>query len=477
MDFERVKRAFPASTVNKTTTATTLMNFLELPADVKSWLLQRFTNRESGKLNAYRLSEYVKEMRLKPNEWNIKLLEARHTAKGQIKCLTKVTIEFDYANDMICFSLPEYGFPKKKGEGIVDWSVIAAHKTHLLNSTGAWGEITLCYECGTTQLIQFKPLCPYTSDLKKFQDGRKNFTTEEWIDVLLAGLNFNPDGFDTDAKLTLLQRFLPFVEKRLNQIELAIKGSGKSYCYSQLSTHNWLTSGTVSRATAFYNGTTKKVGYFSQYDNVVWDEVQTLKCANPEEMNGVLKPYLESGEIRIGNYCGTSDAGLTLVGNIPVGQMDVEQHSMFNTLPKMFKESAFIDRFSGIIEGWKIGRFSEDKKFEGWGLSANYLTEMFHVMRDEFYYRAIVDELLTADGNCDARNFESVKKTCTAFLKLLFPHVTSLEEVDVEEFEKYCLKPAIRMRWGVLCQLRHLDEEYDEVEMPKITIMGGKTND
>ena len=444
------------------------MNFLELPADVKSWLLQKFTDKD-GVLQAFDLSEYVKEMRLKPSDWNLKLLEARHTAGGQIKLLTKVNIEFDYANDELCFSLPEYGFPKKKGEGVLDWSVVSEHKKQLLNADGAWGEITLSYDCGRTQLIEFSPLCPYTTNLREYQNGRKQFTTTEWIDVLLAGLNFNPDTMDEEAKLTLLQRFLPSVEKRMNQLELSIKGSAKSYCYSQLSVYNWLTSGTVSRATAFYNNTTKAVGYFGKYDNVIWDECQTLKCANPEEMTGVLKPYLESGEIRIGNYCGTADAGLILVGNIDVEQMSIDKN-MFTKLPKMFQESAFIDRFALIIEGWNIGRFSEDRKYEGWGLSASYLTEMFHDLREEFYYRSIVDEILVVKDKCDARNFEAIKKICCAYLKLLFPHIKSIEDINKEEFKKYCLTPAIRGRQAVLNQLCFLDEEYKAVEMPIIEI-------
>lgn len=474
MNEKKIKAAFPNATIHKTATATTLTNFLDLPADVKSWLLQKFTDEE-GVLQAYELSQYVKEMRLKVNDWNLKLLEARHTAGGTITLLTKVKIEFDYANDALCFTLPEYGFPKKKGEGITDWSTVSEHKKQLLNSDGAWGEITLSYECGTTKLIGFTPLCPYESDLASLQEGRANFTTEEWIDVLVSGLNFNPDAMDMDAKLTLLQRFLPSVEKRMNQIELSIKGSAKSYCYSQLSVYNWLTSGVVSRATAFYNNTTKTVGYFGKYDNIIWDEVQTLKCANAEEMNGVLKPYLESGEIRIGSYCGIADAGLTLVGNIPSSSMDVEKHNMFTTLPKMLQESAFLDRFSGIIEGWKIGRFSEDKKYEGWAISSNYLTEIFHELRDEFYYRAIVDELLVVEGKCDTRTLEAIKKSCTAYLKLLFPNTRNIKDINVEEFKQYCLEPAIRMRWAVLCQLRFLDTEYNNVEMPMITVKGGET--
>lgn len=470
MDFEKVRAAFPTAFVNKSATSTTLMNFLQLPSDVRAWLLFRFTNKETGKVNAYRLSEYVKEMRLKPNEWNIKLLEARHTAKGQIKCLTKVSIEFDYANDMICFSLPEYGFPKKKTESVVDWSVISAHKKQLLDPNGAWGEISLTYDCGVVQLTSFKPLCPYSFDLATYQKGRAELSIDEWIDTLISGLNFNPDGFDKEAKLTLLQRFLPAVEKRLNQIELSIKGSSKSYCYSQLSSYNWLTSGTVSRATAFYNNTTKKPGYFSNHDNVIFDEVQSMQCAKEDEMNSTLKNYLENGEVRVGNYCGVADAGLTIVGNIPHTEMSAENSNIFATLPKLFKESALIDRFALIIEGEKIGRFTEDRKYEGWGLSPNYLTGMFHLLRDEFYYRAIVDELIEVEGTKDARNIEAVKRVCTAYLKLLFPHVKSIEDVNREEFETYCLTPAVRGRYLVLCQLRKLDSEYENVEMPTFKV-------
>lgn len=474
MNVENMSVAFSSALVSKTTSAATLMNALQLPADAKNWLLSRFTSKETGNLDAYRLSEYVKEMRLKPNEWNIKLLEARHTAKGQIRCLTKVVIEFDYVNDTICFSLPEYGFPKKSGEGIVDWSVITAHKTQLLDPNGAWGEIILTYDCGTIQLTSFKPLCPYNFDLKNYQVGRANSTIEEWIDILISGLNFNPDSFTKEGKLTLLQRFLPAVEKRLNQIELSIKGSSKSYCYSQLSTYNWLTSGTVSRATAFYNNTTKKTGYFSHYDNVIFDEVQTLKCQNENEMNSTLKNYLESGEIRVGSYCGIADSGLTIVGNIPHNELSAENSNIFTTLPRMFQESALIDRFAMIIEGEKIGRFTEDRKYEGWGLSSNYLTEMFHLLRDEFYYRAIVDEVLEVGGSQDARNVEAVKRVCTAYLKLLFPHIKSAADLDKKEFEEYCLKPAIRGRYLVLCQLRKLDSEYENVEMPTFKIKGEK---
>lgn len=466
---EKIYNAFPTCTVNKTSTAATLMSFLDLDSDLKSWLLQKFTDKD-GKLNAYMLSEYVKEYRLPANEWNIRLLEARHSEKGYIKLLTKVVVEFDYANDMICYSLPEYSFPKKKKEAQVDWSTVSKYKKYLLTPDGCWGLVTLIYDCGIVVLDDFEPICPYTYDLNEYREAAKQFTTEEWIDVILSGLNFNPKGFTEEEKLTIIQRFLPFVEKRLNTIELAIKGSAKSYCYSQLSPHNWLVSGNISRASAFYNLTTKKGGYFTKYSQIAFDEVQSIKTNNAEEMSNALKTYLESGEIRVGDFCTTADAGLSLIGNIDINRMDSTKYNMFKSLPKWMGESAFIDRFAMIIDGKKIGRFNESRKMNGWGISTNYLVELFHSLRDEFYYRCIIDELLIPEKGADTRNVEAVKRIATAYLKLLFPYVTSVEDIDVEKFKKYCLEPAIAGRGAVLSQLQIIDEEYEDKKMPEFAI-------
>ena len=469
----KVREYFPMAAVNKNKNSAALLNFLELPAEVKSWILMKFSD-EKGRIDAYGISEYVKNYRLKSDEWNIKLLEARHSKKGTITLLTKVKIEFDYANDIICFSLPEYGFPKKAKEAQTDWSVVSEHKKELLTPDAAWGEITLMYDCGLVNMISFKPLCPYTFDLNEYRACRKNFEVQEWIDILLGSLNFNPAGFDSlEQKLTLLQRFLPFVEKRLNTIELATKGTGKSYCYSQLSPDTWCVSGgTVTRATAFYDMTRKQVGYFGKYSQVIFDEVQTIKFPNPEEIGGALKSYLESGEIRCGAFEGMSDAGLTLVGNIPVASMDTESGDMFKTLPKIFHESALVDRFHGIIEGWKIPRMNEDLKMEGWTLSTDYIVNMFDQLRDEFYYRAIIDELVVPVGKADTRNLEAVKRLATGFLKLLFPSVTKADDILPEDFKKYCLDPALKMRGAVLSQLKKLDVEYQDKEMPTIMVGG-----
>lgn len=467
----KIMENFASATACKNKNSATLASFLDLPSEVKQWVLKKFTNSK-GIVDAFSMSEYVKEMRMKPDEFNIRLLEARHSKKGTFSLLTKVKIEFDYANDQICFSLPEYNFPKKAGEAVIDWSIVSDNKKFLLTPNGAWGTAILQCDCGLVNLISFTPMCPYDFNLKEYRKGRKNFSTEEWIDVLLGGLNFNPKGFDSqEQKLVLLQRFLPFVEKRLNSIELSIKGSAKSYCYSQLSPYNWLTSGAISRSSAFYNMTTKKTGYFVSSSQVIFDEVQTMSCAKPDELLSCLKGYLENGTINVGSYCGTADAGLTLVGNIPNDSMNIYKDNLFKTLPKFLsKESPLLDRFSYIIDGKKIGRFTTEREMDGISINSDYLTEIFHLLREEFFYRAIIDELVQFEEKADKRNVEHVKKTCTAYLKLLFPHITNAYEVDKEEFEEYCLKPAIKGREAVLAQLRLIDDEYKNVSMPHFFI-------
>ena len=123
-----------------------------------------------------------------------------------------------------------------------------------------------------------------------------------------------------------------------------------------------------------------------------------------------------------------------------------------------------------IIDGKKIGRFNESRKMNGWGLSTDYLVETLNMLRDEFYYRSFVDEILEIEDGADTRNVEAVKRLATAYLKLLFPHITSTSEINKEEFEEYCLKPAIAGRAAILSQLKIIDSQYEDKRMSEISI-------
>ena len=176
---------------------------------------------------------------------------------------------------------------------------------------------------------------------------------------------------------------------------------------------------------------------------------------------GRSKGTWKSGEYRIGDYRGVGEAGIVLLGNIDIDKMDTVGR-LFDELPICFRESALIDRFHGFLKGWDIPRMRENLKAEGWGLNTEYLSEILHSLRDDVRYRAVVDSLLQIPKGADTRDTEAIKRLCTAWLKLLFPHTTALEVVEHEQFAEYCLKPAMQMRGIIREQLHKLDAEYGE---------------
>lgn len=283
-------------------------------------------------------------------------------------------------------------------------------------------------------------------------------------------MDYNPDGFLSERpKIWMIARLLPFVEKRINLIELAPKGTGKSYVYSQLSKYGWLISGgSISRAKLFYDLNRKKPGIVSRYDYVALDEIQTIKFPNPDELRGALKGYLETGEYRIGSYRGVGEAGFILLGNIPY-EYQSEDRKVFSTLPIFFQESALIDRFHGFIKGWELPRIKEGMKAKGWALNVEYFTEVLHRLREDLTFRAIVDKLIYVPPNADTRDVEAIKRLTTGLMKLLFPHIQNEEEISKEEFKKYCFNLAFEMRGFIRKQLHMLDKEYSS-ELPQLEI-------
>ncbi|SHI81997.1 TIGR02688 family protein [Desulfofundulus thermosubterraneus DSM 16057] len=223
------------------------------------------------------------------------------------------------------FSLPDLGFPGRKYEAMIADHVLREKKDVLFASSETWGIVELEWrmerilgrqEEGRVFLIDFKPFRPYRVDLEFYQEARKEFNLEEWIDILLMAVDYNPAGFlSNEEKLTMLSRLLPFVEKRVNIIELAPKGTGKSYLFSQISKYGWLVSGgSISRARLFYDLSRRSTGLVSRYDYVALDEIQSISFPDEEEVRGALKGYLESGEYRVGDYRGVGEAGFVLLG-------------------------------------------------------------------------------------------------------------------------------------------------------------------
>jgi len=477
---DKLRSNFSEMIVYKSPEKGKFFNALSLPSFMRDWLLMKFSDNE-GTIDKGEVEAYVKKVIPKKEQWE--QLKFNMTHDGQsVRFLAKVKVEIDIATRKAYFSLPDFAVPKKKNEAIVESDVIETNRVTLLSPNAVWGIIELICEkdfsstkdITVLKMTDFSPFCPYEIDLEYFYEARKSFTTDEWLDVLLAAIDYNPEGYASEnQKLTMLSRLLPFVEKRINIIELAPKGTGKSYLFSQLSKRGWLVSGgSISRAKMFYDISKRIHGLVSHYDYIALDEIQSITFPDKNEMQGALKGYLESptGEYRVGDGQGNGESGFVLLGNIKEENMDVNINMFLDLPPFFYEDPALLDRFHGFIKGWDIPRMKESLKVNGWALNVEYYSEIMHLMRSEMIYRAIVDDVLIVPKTADTRDSEAVKRICTGFMKLLFPQVRKTKDLNLDEFDKYCLQPAIKMRGIILTQLGIMDLQFRGKKMPDIKV-------
>ncbi len=450
---------------------------VNLPSFLRDWILKRFAD-DNGNIDVDEVSEYIKRVLPQKEEW-VSIKDRIVMENERVKILAKINVDINISKSEITFSLPDYNLKNK--ETIIEPRVWDRCKEHLLSSKDIWGVVELGYrpfvsnaEPGKIKLLGFQSFCPYQIDIDYFKDARSYFTIDEWINVVLGAIDYNAAGYESEnEKLTVLTRLLPFIEKRINLIELAPKGTAKSYMFGQISKNGWLSSGGImSRAKMFFDMQKRSDGLVCTNDFVALDEIQTITFSNTSEMRAALKGYLESGKFTVGNKEGSGDAGVILLGNIKHESMDINI-DMFGELPEVFHESALIDRFHGFIKGWDIPRMHEDLKMDGWALNSEYFSEIMHILREDVSYRGIVDELVIVPFGSDTRDTEAVKRICTAYLKMLFPHVRCVEDVNIIDFKKYCLNPAIGMRSIIKNQLAIIDIEYRGKGVPYYKVVEG----
>ena len=476
----KLKNFFADMVVYKDLKNSNFFSALSLPSFMRDWLLRRYEDAD-GKFDAEEISEFVRQFIPKKDQW--KTIKSHIVMDGEhAKLLAKISIEIDVANGAASFTLPDFGLQAK--ETMIDDVTWSRYKDELVSGREVWGMIELGYRPpdydarpkipGKIRLLKFQNFCPYTIDLDFYKDARKNFSFDEWLEILLGAIDYNAAGYKrAEEKLTMLTRLLPFVEKRLNLIELAPKGTGKSYVFGQISRFGWLSSGGImSRAKMFYDMQKRQEGLVAYNDFVTLDEVQTISFKDTDEMRAALKGFLESGVYTVGNHSNTAEAGVILCGNISKRTMDFDgAANMFLELPNVFHESALIERFHGFIKGWNIPRMNDDMKICGWALNTEYFCSILHELRDDVSYRAIVDQLIKVPEKADTRDTAAIKRIATAYLKLLFPHVRRAEEVDKKFFARYCLERACQMRATIRQQLALLDVEYAGKNVPQLEVI------
>lgn len=211
---------------------------------------------------------------------------------------------------------------------------------------------------GQVWIKELKPFQIANVDLDYYCESRSHFSTKEWIDFIISSMGFNPMIYDDRQKLLLICRLLPLVEPRYNLVELAPKGTGKSFVYDNMSRYVAVRAGNITPAVLFFNDARKTAGLITKYDTVVIDEAQKVKGDSSGELTALLKTYLESGKFGKGTASAISaEAGIVILANIELDENKKplnEIKGLFKVFPNFLQETAFIDRFSGcsIREFW-----------------------------------------------------------------------------------------------------------------------------
>lgn len=468
----KILEQFPAMAIYKDPISTnSLFVGRNLPSFVKDFLIKRHINNE-GSVDKERLTEFLDKVIPK---YDTEVKESLGNNE-EVILLCRFQIYIDLVNGIRRFGIPDLGI--KINEGQIPQYVYSKHKGEFVDGE-KWGIIKLVLlpddngKKNHVEMSDYKPFKPYPSvDLSYFRNARQSFSISEWIDTLLSAMEYDADGFESVTQKTeFLSRLLIFVEPRLNVIELAPKGTGKSYIFGNLSKYGWLISGgKVTRSKLFYDKQKQQYGIMKNHDFIAFDEIQTITFQEPAEIQAALKSYLESGKTTIDNNEFTSECGLMLMGNIP---LDINKRPRtqcyFDSLPKSFTESALLDRFHCFIEGWLLPRINKGLIYKGWTFNVEYFSEILHSLRTQNIYGIIFDEIVEYEKNADTRDFNAVKRITVGYMKLLFPHWVSSAMVNRDEFEMYCLQPAIRRRGIIKEQCHKIDPEF-KPSMPKFWI-------
>ena len=471
----KIKEVFGSAAVYKDPANYEVFNGRNLPSFVKDYLISTHIAPD-GSFRREALTKFLDAHIPKDNSAILARLRRGET----LTLLTRFVVSTSLAQNKTSFQIPDMGI--KATDTLIPDYLIEEYPDDLIDGE-KWGIMKIVYIApsegarGYVEMVKFKPFRPMEKlDINYFRNCRTRFSLEEWIDVLISAMEYTPSTFSNmTQKLEFLTRLLPFIEPRLNFIELAPKGTGKSYVFGNLSKFVWLVSGgKVSRAKLVYDKSIKAPGIMRFYDMVAFDEIQTITFSDNSEMQSFLKNYLEYGRATIDNYEFMSECGLMLLGNILLNDSNEPiSHNYFETLPEVFRESALLDRFHGMIEGWLLPRVNVDMALHDWTLNVEFFSEVLHQLRTESVYSHIVDDLVEIPNGADMRHTKAVKRTATAYLKLLFPHITSADQIDKGEFNALCLQPAIRRRDIVRQQCSNIDAEKSfSKPMPDYRVVG-----
>jgi ATP-dependent Lon protease len=382
-----------------------------------------------------------------------RLVQSTIREKGRHRVIDKVSVALNAKTDVYEAEFSNLGISQVP----VSPDIVKAREKLLTG--GVWCLCELAYaHSGDPKsipwfLLSLKPIQLSHLDLAAYTTQRALFTTEQWIDLLIRSIGFEPSLFGTRTKLLQLTRLIPFVERNDNLIELGPKGTGKSHIYSEFSPHGMLISGgEVTVAKLFVNNANRQIGLVGYWDTVAFDEFAGRKKRVDRALVDILKNYMANKSFSRGVETLGAEASLVFIGNTSHSVPYMLKNSdLFDELPEQYHDPAFLDRIHCYLPGWEFEQIRSEMFTDHYGFVVDYLAEVLKAMRD-IDYSDRYQQWFTLSPDLSTRDRDGVLKTFSGLMKLIHPSGDAPRE-DVEAL----LRIAMEGRKRVKDQLVRID--------------------
>lgn len=385
-----------------------------------------------------------------------KLIQSNIKEKGRYKIIDRVSVVLNDKKDAYQASFANLGLKKV----IIDSMTIKKHPKLLVGGVWCICEIEYFFtevsESSPWLLGDLKPIQLSHFDFEEYLAARGEFSTDEWIDLLIQSIGFDPEFLGRRNKLIQLQRLVPFVERNYNVIELGPKGTGKSHIYSEFSPHGILISGgEVTVPKLFVNNSTGNLGLVGYWDVVAFDEFAGKGKRVDKALVDIMKNYMANKSFSRGIETLGAEASIAFVGNTKHNVPYMLKNSdFFEELPDKYYDPAFIDRIHNYLPGWEVDVIRSEMFTDGYGFVVDYIAEILkHLRGDDYSDR--YKEHFDLSSDISTRDRDGVNKTFSGLMKIIHPQGGATKD-EVEEI----LQLAIEGRKRVKDQLLRLDDTF-----------------
>lgn len=410
-----------------------------VPIYVLEYLLGMYCatdNEEQITEGVQKVKDILAKNYVRPDEAEV--VKSRIKEQGRYKIIDKVSVKLNESKDIYEAEFSNLGI---KNVGVASEYVKSYQK---LLAGGIWCIMTIAYfndenSKGSPFIIEnLKPIQMPNMDFEGFLAQRKNFTLQEWSDVLIRSTGMEPTNLDEKAKLHLLARLIPFAENNYNMCELGPRGTGKSFVYKEISPNSILVSGgQTTVANLFYNMSSRTIGLVGLWDIVAFDEVAGIRFKDKDGVQ-IMKDYMESGSFARGKELKQAKASMIFVGNID-GSIEniVKTSHLLSPFPKEMIDTAFFDRFHHYLPGWEVPKMRPEFFTNEYGFITDFMAEWMRELQ-KYNFANAIDKYFKLGKDLNQRDVKAVKKTVSGLLKLLFPDESYTKE-DVRVALEYAL--------------------------------------